>query len=62
MNRFAWARVPESRRRYSPVRKDADGMPIIPPITDDVEALVDRAQLAGKLGSEWTPPTFGPCR
>lgn len=56
--RHSWNWIPANRRRYSPVRRDADGMPI----TEDVEALVDRLQLAGRLGAEWIPPTFSPIR
>ncbi len=62
MTRPAWAWVPANRRRYSPVRKNADGSPIIPPITDDIEADLDRLQLAGKLGSEWVPPVSSQLR
>lgn len=62
MTRPAWAWVPANRRRYSPVRKDADGSPIVPPITDDIEAELDRKQLTGALGPEWVPPGFSSFR
>lgn len=59
MTRPAWAWVPANRRRYSPVRKAVDGTLIIPPITNAIEAELDRQQLAGWLGREWVPPGFG---
>lgn len=58
----AWVWVPARLRRYSPIRKDAEGNPIIPAITDAVEAEVDRRQVSGDYKAEWVPPTFGPCR
>lgn len=58
MSDVAWAWVPSNRRRYSPVRRDVDGTPILNPITEAVEAQLDRVQLAGRLGPEWVPPGF----
>jgi hypothetical protein len=27
-----------------------------------LQAKIDKAQLSGRLGSSWVPPSFGPCR
>jgi len=62
MNRLAWAWMPANRRRYSPMRKTADGQLIFHPSTDDIEAQLDRDQLAGRLKPEWIPPGFGHVR
>lgn len=60
--RYAWAWVPARSRRYSPARRGADGESIVQPITADIEAGLDRLQLAGRLGTEWVPPGFCPIR
>lgn len=56
MKRLSWLRMPESKRRYSPSRKAADGNIIVEPITDEIEAQLDRDQMSGRLGFEWVPP------
>lgn len=56
MKRLDWLRMPSRKRRYSPSRKAADGSTIVQPITDEIEAEVDRELLSGRLGFEWVPP------
>lgn len=56
MKRLSWLRMPDRKRRYSPSRKAADGSAIVQPITDEIEAQLDRDQMAGRLGFEWSPP------
>lgn len=48
--------MPKSKRRYSPSRKAADGGIMVQPITDEIEAQLDRDQMSGRLGFEWVPP------
>lgn len=45
-------------RRYSPTRKGQDGMPVEQHITEELEAAIDRLQLAGKLNSDMIPVGF----
>ena len=56
MKRLSWLRMPDRKRRYTPYRKTADGNTIVQPITPDIEAQLDRDQMAGRLGFEWVPP------
>ncbi|WP_372397832.1 hypothetical protein ABMY26_13695 [Azospirillum sp. HJ39] len=45
-------------RRYSPTRKGPDGMPVFQPLSEGLEAAIDRLQIAGKLNGDMTPPGF----
>lgn len=50
--------VPTKARHYSPTRNGPDGIPLFQPITEELEAAIDRLQIAGRLYGEMTPPEF----
>lgn len=58
---LSYLNIPANKRRYSPIRKDTNGNPILQPITDDILDLVDRNQLNGTLRG-MIPPGFTPLR
>ncbi|MDR6769349.1 hypothetical protein [Azospirillum sp. BE72] len=50
--------APPKARRYSPTRNGPDGTPFFQPITDELEAAIDRLQIAGRLYGDMTPPGY----
>lgn len=50
--------VPTKARHYSPTRNGPDGMPVDQPFMGELEAAIDRLQIAGKLDGDMIPPGF----